>query len=152
MGAIWIRAPHGDLLGPGTHGTTFGGTPLVCAVALRILEVIKRENLADNVRQTGEHLKAGLQRLAQKFPGVIHGIRGMGFMVGIELTERVPNLPGDSSKTQAVRFVQLLHAAGVLTIPAGAQVVRLLPALNLRREEADEGLRIIESVVAKLAG
>ncbi|MEY2465762.1 MAG: hypothetical protein QOD03_283, partial [Verrucomicrobiota bacterium] len=58
---------------------------------------------------------------------------------------------GDATKTQAVRFVNLLHAAGLLTIPAGTQVLRLLPALNLRRNEAEEGLKIIESVAAKLA-
>ena len=68
------------------------------------------------------------------------------------LQSNIPNLPGDTTKTQAVRFVNLLHAAGLLTIPAGANVIRLLPALNLRQSEAEEGLRIIESVAAKLAG
>src|ERR1041384_3739339 len=60
IGAIWIRQPFGDLLGPGTHGTTFGGTPLGCAVALKILEVIEREQLAEHVRQLGDWLKAEL--------------------------------------------------------------------------------------------
>ncbi len=151
IGAFWVRAPYADLLGPGTHGTTFGGTPLGCAVALKILEVIQREKLADNALQTGELLRTGLQRLAQKFPGVIREVRGLGLFVGVELAPNLPNVPGDSSKTLAVRFVQLLHAAGLLAIPAGAQVFRLLPALNLRPVEAEEGLKIIESVAAGLA-
>jgi acetylornithine/succinyldiaminopimelate/putrescine aminotransferase len=73
-------------------------------------------------------------------------------MIGIELAGNISKLPGDATKTQAVRFVNLLHAAGVLTIPAGANVIRLLPALNLRQSEAEEGLRIIEATAAKLAG
>jgi acetylornithine/N-succinyldiaminopimelate aminotransferase len=152
MGAIWIRAPYADVLGPGTHGTTFGGTPLGCAVALKILEVIREDNLDENARRTGEFLKNGLQRLAGRQPRVIREVRGLGLMLGIELAPNIPGLPGDANKTQAVRFTALLHAAGLLTIPAGANVIRLLPALNLRQSEAEEGLGIIESVAAKIAG
>jgi acetylornithine aminotransferase/acetylornithine/N-succinyldiaminopimelate aminotransferase len=150
IGAFWVRAPYADVLGAGSHGSTYGGSPLACAVALKILDVIQRENLADNVRQVGGYFKSGLQALAQKYPGVIQTVRGLGLMVGIELTANIPNLPGDSSKTQAIRFVNLLHAAGLLAIPAGAQVMRFLPPLNLRQSEAEEGLKLIESVVAKL--
>src|ERR1039457_5668026 len=145
IGAFWVRAPYADLLGAGTHGTTFGGTPLGCAVALKILEVIQKEKLADNARQVGEFLKSGLQQLAQKFPGVIHNVRGLGLMLGMELVPDLKKLPGDSAKPQATRFANVLHAAGLLTIPAGTQVIRLLPALNLRPSEAGEGLKIIES-------
>src|SRR5213083_1138882 len=64
MGAFWVRAPYADLLGAGTHGTTFGGSPLACAVGLKVLEVIEREGLEANARQVGEFLKDGLQQLA----------------------------------------------------------------------------------------
>lgn len=151
MGAFWVRAPYADLLGAGTHGTTYGGSPLACAVALKILEVIERENLEINAREAGEFLKDSLRQLAQKFPGVVQTARGLGLMLGMELVPNIPNLPGDSAKAQAARFANLLHAAGLLTIPAGTQILRLLPALNLSRAEAEEGVRIIESVVAKLA-
>ena len=150
IGAFWVRAPYADVLGAGSHGSTYGGSPLACAVALKILDVIQRENLADNARQVGGYFKSGLQALAQKYPRVIQTVRGLGLMVGIELTATIPNLPGDSSKTQAIRFVNLLHAAGLLAIPAGAQIMRFLPPLNLRQSEAEEGLKLIESVVAKL--
>lgn len=152
IGAFWAREPYGDLLQPGTHASTFGGTPLGCAVALKILEVVREEKLADNARNMGDFLKSSLQALAQKYPKVIHQVRGVGLMIGIELAENIPNLPGDTAKTQAVRVVNLLHAAGMLTVPAGTNVIRLLPALNLSRGEAEEGLRIIESIAAKLAG
>jgi acetylornithine/N-succinyldiaminopimelate aminotransferase len=149
-GAFWVRAPYADLLGAGTHGTTYGGSPLACAVALKILEVIQREKLADNARRIGDFLKAGLLRLARKYPVVFQNARGLGLMLGLELAPNIPNLPGDTTKTQAARFANLLHAAGLLTIPAGGQILRLLPPLNLRQSEAEEGLGILESVAAKL--
>lgn len=151
MGAFWVRAPYADLLSAGTHGTTYGGSPLACAVALKVLEVIGREQLEANARSTGEFLKSELQQLAQKYPGVIQIVRGLGMMLGIELAANLRNLPGDPAKTQSARVTNLLHAAGLMVIPAGANVLRLLPALNLTRGEAEEGLKIIESVVAKLA-
>jgi acetylornithine aminotransferase/acetylornithine/N-succinyldiaminopimelate aminotransferase len=151
IGAFWVRAPHADLLGAGTHGTTYGGSPLACAVALKVLAVIEREGLADNARRVGDYLKAGLQELARKYPRVIQQVRGLGLMLGIELTPDIPNLPGDAGKIQAVRFTNLLHAAGLLAIPAGAQILRFLPPLNLRQSEAEEGLKLVESVVARLS-
>jgi acetylornithine aminotransferase/acetylornithine/N-succinyldiaminopimelate aminotransferase len=151
IGAFWVRGPYADLLGPGTHASTFGGTPLGCAVALKILEVVEREKLAENVRATGEELREGLERIGRKHPGLVRKARGVGFMLGMELAPGIANLPGDPAKPAAIRFTNLLHGEGLLTIPAGARVIRLLPALNLRRSEADEGLKIIESAVAKLA-
>lgn len=152
IGAFWVRAPYADLLGPGTHGTTYGGSPLACAVALRILEVIQRENLADNVRKVGDYLRQGLEVLARKYPAVVRSIRGLGFMLGIELAPNIQNLPGDASKMQSSRFVNMLHANSLLAIPAGPDIVRLLPPLNLRRSEAEEGLSILEIVASRLAG
>jgi len=151
IGAFWVRQPYADLLSAGTHGTTYGGSPLACAVALKVLEVIERERLDQNARSVGEFLKAGLQRLAAAFPGVVGEVRGLGLMLGFELATDLPGLGGEPSKSPAVRFVNLLHAAGLLAIPAGQRVIRLLPALNLSRDDAEEGLRIIESVVRQVA-
>ena len=71
IGAFWVRAPYADLLGAGSHGTTYGGSPLACAVALKVLEVIRRERLADNARQVGGFLKNGLERLAAGGVGIV---------------------------------------------------------------------------------
>lgn len=152
MGAFWVREKHAELLSAGTHGTTFGGTPLACAVALRIMEVIEREKLADNARQLGAWMLKELQRLAAAYPRVLKEVRGLGFMIGFELggKEQIPAFAG-SDKTASIQFVNRLHEAGVMAIPAGAQVIRLLPALNLARSQAEEGLKIIESIVASLA-
>src|SRR5262249_21626518 len=127
MGAFWVRAPYADMLAAGSHGTTFGGSPLACAVALKVLEVIEREALADNARAIGDYLKEGLHRLSQRFPKIILAVRGLGLMLGMELAPDIPKLPGDPNKSQAVRFANLLHAAGLLSIPAGTQILRFLP-------------------------
>jgi len=152
IGAFWVRAPYADLLGPGTHATTFGGTPLACAVALKILEVIERERLDENARKLGDWMKSELERLATKYPQVVRRARGFGFMLGLELVER-EKIPAfaSSDKAAAIQFVNRLHQAGVLTIPAGTQIVRLLPPLNLKPQEAGEGISKIEEVVKSLA-
>jgi 4-aminobutyrate aminotransferase-like enzyme len=119
-------------------------------VGLTVLEVIEREHLADHARQTGEFLKKKLAALAAKYPRVISQVRGLGLMIGIELAGEIPAF-SSTDKAPAIQFINQLHEAGLLAIPAGARIVRVLPALNLPREEAAEGLRIIESVAAKLS-
>ena len=152
IGAFWVRAPFADLLGPGTHATTFGGTPLACAVALKIFEVIERERLDENARQLGEWLKSELERLVKNYPGVVKNARGLGFMLGLELVEKenVPALAA-SDKPASIQMTNRLQQAGVLVIPAGTQVIRLLPPLNLKPQEAGEGIAKIEEIVKSLA-
>jgi len=152
IGAFWVRAPYADLLGAGTHGTTYGGTPLACAVALKIFEVVERERLDENARKLGEWLKRELERLAKDCPGVVKNARGLGFMLGLELVEKekIPAFaPGD--KPASIQMTHRLQQAGVLVIPAGAQVIRLLPPLNLKPQEAGEGIAKIEEIVKSLA-
>ena len=155
IGAFWVREEHHgvklcDLLGPGTHATTYGGTPLGCAVANKVFEVIERDRLADNARETGAWMKAELEQLAAQFPQVIKSVRGLGFMLGIELAENIPAF-ANTGKVASLNFVNRLHDAGVLTVPSGTQVVRFLPALNLRRDEVAEGLALITGVVKAIA-
>jgi acetylornithine aminotransferase/acetylornithine/N-succinyldiaminopimelate aminotransferase len=140
MGAFWVREKFANVLSPGTHATTFGGTPLACAVALKIFEVIERENLAANARDTGDFLLRELQTVQQRFPKVVKVVRGLGLMIGIEFQPQF----------KAVEIVKELHKRNLLTVPAGNSVIRLLPALNLSRGEVEEGLRIIEKLVVDL--
>jgi len=154
IAAFWVRQPFADLLGPGSHGTTFGGTPLGCAVALKIFEIIEREQLAAHVRETGAWLHAQIADLAREFPGIVRGARGLGFMLGLELApaSQVPAMAARAAERAAsLQLVDRLHAAGVLTIPSGAQIVRLLPALNLPRAQAEEGMDVIRRVVKSIA-
>ena len=150
MGAFWARQPHGDLLGPGTHGTTFGGNPLCAAVALKILSVIERDKLSQNARDTGDYLKNNLLKLKSAYPQVIKEVRGYGFMIGVEFQPNIPALAG-SDKAVSLQMVNRFHEAGLLIIPSGTHIIRILPALNLKRNEADEGLAIFQKVVSALA-
>ena len=150
IGAFWVREPYADLLSAGSHQSTFGGNPLACAVALKVLEIIERDQLADNAREIGNFMTGELQRLIRKFPSVLKEVRGFGLMIGLEFRSDAPGLRG-ADKTPARQVAHRLHEAGVLTIPAAEAVVRLLPALTLTRPEAMEGLHAIEAVVATLA-
>jgi len=150
LGAFWVREKYADVLSAGTHATTFGGNPLGCAVALKVLEVIERDHLADNAREIGSFIVGELQRLIRKFPKVLKEVRGFGLMIGLEFRGDAAAF-GKSEKAASLQVVEKLHAAGVLTVPAGTSVIRLLPALNLTRPEAVEGLHAIETAVAEIA-
>ena len=141
MGAFWVREKFANVLSAGTHASTFGGTPLACAVALKIFDVIERDNLAGNARDTGDFLLRELQKVQQRLPKVVKIVRGLGLMIGIEFQPQF----------KAVEIVKELHQRNLLSVPAGNSVARLLPALNLSRGEAEEGLRIIEKLIVDLA-
>jgi len=127
IAAIWVRGPYADVLGPGTHGTTFGGTPLACSVALAVLDALERGGLQRNAREVGEYFIGKLRALAAKCP-TIREVRGLGLMIGIELT------------LEARPAVIKLAEQGLIGIAAGTNVVRFLPPLNITRAEVDEAM------------
>jgi acetylornithine/N-succinyldiaminopimelate aminotransferase len=151
IGAFWVREKFASLLSAGTHASTFGGTPLACAVALRILDVIERDRLAENAQQIGDFLIGELRSLQKKHPKVLHEVRGFGLIIGIEFNPDAAAFKR-SEKSPAIQVVNRLHEKGVLTVPAAKSVIRLLPALNLNKKEAQEGLRAIGQVVEELNG
>jgi acetylornithine/N-succinyldiaminopimelate aminotransferase len=152
IGAFWVREPYADLLGPGMHATTYGGTPLASTVAMKVLDIIERDHLADHVRSLGAWLRQELEAIAKSHPGVVRSVRGLGFMLGIELADRSEISAFRSQERAAsLQFVDRLHDAGVLTVPAGTNVVRLLPALNLTRADAAEGIEAIARMVRSIA-
>ena len=150
IGAIWVREPHTELLNPGSHATTFGGTPLGCTVALKSLEVVEREDLAGNARKIGDFLKSELVKCGARHSKVLQEVRGIGAMLGIELQPSIPSLT-KVDRAYSLQFIDRLHEAGLLAVPSGTHVIRFLPPLNLSLREAEEGLGIFESVVAAVA-
>ena len=142
IGAFWVREKYAKLLSPGTHASTFGGTPLACAVALTILDVIEREDLAENARRIGDSLMAELQALAKNYPKVLRAVRGFGLIIGLEFEPKLLAFAGEE-RSPATQVVNRLHKAGVLTVPAANSVVRLLPALNLS-QRAGAGPRCLQ--------
>jgi acetylornithine and succinylornithine aminotransferases len=136
LGAFWASSSRGlsDLLGPGTHGTTYGGNPVSCAAAVRVLEIIDRDRLIEGAARLGTQLRDGL--LGLRSPK-IREVRAVGLMIGIDLA-------GD---LKALDVVKALMAEGLLTIPAGERVVRLLPPLNVTPAEIDEAVARIGRVL-----
>jgi acetylornithine/N-succinyldiaminopimelate aminotransferase len=155
LGATWIRKTPVrsltgetvdlcDLLKPGTHGTTFGGTPLACVTSLAVLETIQEEGLLENARNLGGY---AIRRLSD-LPGVKQ-VRGMGLMLGIELGEEFAALAGDG-KTPANITVVASMKNGLLTVPAGPSVIRWLPPLNVTRAEIDEAVSILAKTLDEI--
>jgi acetylornithine/N-succinyldiaminopimelate aminotransferase len=140
IGAFWVREKYAEVLGLGTHASTFGGTPLACAVALKVFEIIQRDRLDENARELGDFLIARLRVLREKFPAAIRDVRGFGLMIGIEFDPQFG----------ASDVVKRLHERNLLTVPAATSVIRLLPPLNLKRHEAEEGVQAIEAMVGNL--
>ena len=126
----WQNEPLCDILGPGTHGTTYGGNPLGCAAALAVLSVIEKEGLCDAARRMGQILREGLERATGR------EVRGLGLMLGLVLPEGVV----------ARDAVVALQRRGLLAIPAGNSVVRFLPPLNVTKAEIEEAIRLVQEV------
>ncbi len=159
LGAIWvsdrpIRLKNGqtlplcDLLGPGSHGTTFGGTPLVCAGALQVLSVIESEGMLENATRMGAHAKTALQNLQSP---LIKEVRGVGLMLAFELAaDFAQRVAVPAGRAPSLFVVEALHAAGLLSVPSGAQAVRWLPPLNVTREHVDEAVSILQAVFDRL--
>lgn len=124
---------------PGTHGTTYGGNPLAMAVGNAVLDIVLADGFLDHVRDIALVLKQGLAALKDRYPDVIEDIRGQGLMLGIKTV--VPNTD----------LVAALRSEHMLSVPAGDNVVRLLPPLTTTAEEAREALRRIEAAAASLA-
>jgi len=130
IGAVWIREPHQNVFTPGSHGTTYGGSPLACAVALTVLDVVEREKLADNIRSRGEELKRGLVALVGTRG--IQEVRGFGGLIGLVVAD------------EPASVVARLATAGLILIPAANNTVRFLPPLNVTAEEIAEALHIVK--------
>ncbi len=135
IGAVWIDDRYAGLFTPGTHGTTFGGTPLIATAALTVLETIDSEHLLQNVVENSEYVLNRLRSLQSELPNYIKEVRGEGFMIGIQIA--------DSS----FEVVTELRKRGLVVPPAGSDVVRFLPALTATRGDFDEALGIFRSVV-----
>lgn len=132
VGAVMAAKTCCDVLGPGTHATTFGGSPTVCAAANAVLSIVNDEKFLAEVREKGEYLKNAI--LALGSPS-IHGVRGMGLMLGIIVDDG-----------QHSAFANKLIEHGVLAITAGKNAVRLLPPLTITYEEMDEALAVMKTV------
>ncbi|WP_313613466.1 aspartate aminotransferase family protein [Agrobacterium sp.] len=139
LGACLATADAASGMTAGTHGTTYGGNPLAMAVGNAVLDVVLADGFLDHVRDITLIFRQGLASLQDRFPDVIEEIRGEGLLLGIK-----PKMP-------SAELLQAMRAEHVLGVPAGDNVIRLLPPLVVTAEEAREGLRRIENAAIALS-
>lgn len=132
MGAVIAAKTCCDVLGPGTHATTFGGTPTCCAAANAVLSIVNQPEFLAEVVKKGEYLKNGILALDSD---KIQGVRGKGLMLGIIV----------DADARAELVAKCLEK-GLLVLTAGTQAIRLLPPLTITYEEMDEALAILKEV------
>jgi acetylornithine/N-succinyldiaminopimelate aminotransferase len=136
IGAMWVGEGAADLFQPGMHGSTFGGTPLACAAALAVLDVIEGEGLLAHVARESAPWIRELGRLVQDFPRHVAAVRGLGFLVGVQMA------------SDSAPYGTSLRERGLLTAPAAGNVIRLLPPLNASAEELARSVAIFREVLA----
>jgi acetylornithine aminotransferase/acetylornithine/N-succinyldiaminopimelate aminotransferase len=153
LGAFWVRDQAGadgtklpELLGPGTHGTTYGGSPLACAAALCVLATIEEAKLLTNATARGAQLRNAVAALDSP---LIREVRGAGLLLGTEVSDfRWKGQTESDPRPAALRLTLKLIEHGLLVVPAGEQVIRLLPPLNVTAAECDEAVALLRDVLA----
>lgn len=151
IGAFWLNDRAIDdggtalssLMGPGSHGSTYGGGPLVCAAALEVLREVRESDLCANVRRQEQRIRETVA--GWRLP-VVTGVRGLGLLLGIALDPSL--IPVPEGKTPALVVAGRLMEAGLLVPPAGPNAIRLLPPLNVTDAEVDEALGILRDTLA----
>ncbi|MEM9709358.1 MAG: aspartate aminotransferase family protein [Pseudomonadota bacterium] len=139
LGAILSTEEAASGMGPGSHGSTYGGNPLAMAVGLKVLQIVSDPDFLDGVRRVSGTLRQRLEGLVAAHPDVFEAVRGSGLMLGLKC--QVPN-------TDVVRAG---YGTGVLTVPAGDNVVRILPPLILTEGEVGEAVHRLERAASSLA-
>jgi len=132
MGAVLI-GPAVAAQPAGTHGSTFGGNPLACAAALATLEVMSDDDLPGQAARKGLYL---LEQLRAIDSPAVREVRGLGLMIGIELRHKVATA------------LQAMLERGVIALPAGLTVLRLLPPLVITDEQLERVLKVLREVLA----
>jgi len=121
----------------GTHGSTFGGNPLAMSVGNSVIDIISNKEFLKNVKTLSRHFLLNLNEIKDKYPKIIKDIRGRGLLIGIQL------------HTNQEKFIKKLMENKLLTIRAAENVVRILPPLNVKKNEINQALKIIEKVCSE---
>ncbi len=137
IGAVWVREPFAEYFQPGSHGTTFGGTPLACAAALAVVETIDRDDLMGNVRRNTPAWHAALAQLVTDFPTLLKAVRGLGYMVGLGF------------HADPAPFNAKLREAGLLCPLAGGNTIRFLPPLTATPADLARSVEIVRRVLSR---
>ncbi|NVK22362.1 MAG: aspartate aminotransferase family protein [Kangiellaceae bacterium] len=142
IGAMLTTDKIAKSMGVGTHGSTYGGNPLACAVSNAVIDTINTPEMLNSVKAKGARISARLAEIGEKYD-VFSGVRGEGLLIGAVLNEKWQG--------KARQFLEAGWSNGVMVLVAGMNVVRLAPALNITDEEIDAGLERFEKAIASIA-
>ena len=134
LGAVLMNKKVASGMTAGTHGSTFGGNPLAMSVGNAVLDQILKKGFLSNVKKLSKYFHSELDKLRKEFPKIIKEVRGVGLLIGLQL------------HNDQTKFIQKLMDNKLLTIRAAENVIRLLPPLNVKKEEIDIAINIIKKV------
>jgi acetylornithine/N-succinyldiaminopimelate aminotransferase len=138
VGAVLATAEAAKGMTVGTHGTTYGGNPLAMAVGNEAIDMILAPGFLDHVNRIANYMHQQLGALVAGHPDVFDSVRGQGLMIGLKM------------KTDAGAFIAAARANGLVVLPAGENVVRLLPPLTLTEAEAREGMELLNKTASQM--
>ena len=137
IGAVLVNKKVASGMKPGTHGSTFGGNPLAMSAGNAVMDIMFKKGFLGNVTKNGKYFLSELNKLKEKYPKIIKEVRGKGLLLGLCLYKDQTN------------FIKKLLDNKLLTVRAAENVVRLLPPLNVTKQEINLGLKIIDNVCKK---
>ena len=138
VGAVLMNKKVASGMTPGSHGSTFGGNPLAMSVGNAVLDQIYKKGFLKNVQKSSKHFISELKKIKEDYPQIIKEVRGIGLLIGLQLY------------TNQTKFIKKLEDNRLLTMRAGENVVRILPPLNVKKQEIDLAIKIIRKVCDKI--
>ena len=139
LGAVLAKENAASGMTTGTHGSTYGGNPLGCSVGLKVMDIISNPNFLLDVNHKAKNFRAGLSELLNKDTSIFEEVRGKGLMLGLKC------------KVQNIDVVNAGYSNKLLTVPAGDNVVRLLPPLTISDKEIKQALEKLDCVMTELS-
>ena len=137
IGAVLMTKKVANAMTPGSHGSTFGGNPLAMKIGSTVMDIVTKKSFLNNIKKNSKYFFQKLNNLKKKFPSIIKEVRGKGFLIGLQLHKDQTN------------FIKKLMENKLLTIRAAENVVRILPPLNVKKNEIDQAIKIIDKVCLK---
>lgn len=137
IGAVLATDQAANAFVPGDHGCTFGGSPLACAVALTVLEELLEKGIVQNVNEKSKYMIEKLKEIQKEYD-IIQGIQGKGLLLGIQV------------KKESKLLIETCFEKGLMLVGAGENVIRLVPPLNVSKEEIDAAMDLLEEAIAEL--
>jgi acetylornithine/succinyldiaminopimelate/putrescine aminotransferase len=138
LGCMIAQRKYSDVLTPGTHASTFGGTALAAAAAMAVQDAFDKEGVLENCAEMGKYMMEQLTAIGKKYP-FVQGVRGKGLMIGLAL------------ESTAAPVQALIQKRNLLVLTAGENVVRFVPPLNVKKCDVDKALAIVDEALAEFA-